>query len=179
MSRKYRSNVHLRGSYIRYQISTWLRRNKNVGFNVPFLCDQLGLNPDSVNDRRKVYGCILYWRNHFISDYRKEKKAGMFDGMDRHEAFRTAMLNFNRNDAYVFLSKWDRKSRGKYYYQPLSLAELENMDRARLINQWKGLVSVMDEMRLEEADFVLTDGTRTPISNLLDAGKKVDRLLNK
>ena len=164
MSRRHRNAIHMTGRMIRYQVSDWLKHNKNTGFNVPFLCSELGLNPDSRSDCNKIYsGCILYWRNNFVKKYKEWKKVGKLSGMDRHEAWRIMLYNFNQNDAYVFLSRWDRKLNGKYYYQPLSLSELEKMDRARLDKQWKSLGTIIDEMGLMEAKLVLPDGSRKPI----------------
>ena len=177
MSRKKRSTVHLRGNSIRYEVSKWLRHNKDTLFDVPYLCHELGLNPDSVTDRRKVYGCILYWRNKFTETYDQKKLLGELDGKTPEDAWEHMIYNFNQNDAYFFLSTKDKETHTDYFFQPLAFAELEEMDGKRLRKQWAGSPRVMSEMKLMGVNLVLPDGSRMPISDLLDAGKNMDRLL--
>lgn len=176
MGKKKRMPIHLKAYEVRYKISQWLKQNKNVLFNVPYLCGQIGLKPDSFSDRNKVYGAIVYWRTKFISFYNKWKKAGKLKDMDRYQAWDIMLFNYNQNDAYVFLSKFDKKTKASYFIQP-GFNELENMDRSRIEKQWKGIGTIINEMQIEDARLVLPDGSREPIDKLLKAGKSFDKLL--
>lgn len=178
MSRKRRNAVHLTAHGTRYRMSEWLYKHKNVPFNIPYLCEEIGMNPDSVSDRNKLYGSILYWRCRFKEEYDKAKKIGKLKDMDRYQAWNTMLFNFNQNDSYVFISKYDKKLKMHYFIQP-SFYELEEMDRKRLNKQWKGIGTIIEEMQLEDARLVLPDGERKPISELLEAGKQINKLLLK
>lgn len=177
MNRKRRSPIHLTAHATRYRMSKWLKLNKSDYFDVPYLCEQIGMNPAFVSDRNKVYGGILYWRSRFINEYYKWKKAGKFEGKNRYDAWAVMLHNYNQNDAYVFLSKWDKKLKTRYYIQP-SFYELEAMDRKRLEKQWKGIGTIIEEMMLFDARLILPSGERKPIRELLEAGKSVGELLN-
>ena len=178
MKRRKRNPVKVRSTAIGFKISKWckLHYNDETLFNIPILCEELGLNPDSRKDYNKVYNEIKIQRNGLILLYKKWKKLGKLKGMNCYVAWNIMLKNYNQNDKYVFLSKYDKKIKCNYYIQP-SFYELEEMDRNRLNNQWKGIISVMDEMKTVGAQLVLSDGKREPVENLLKAGKKVDNLL--
>jgi len=171
--RKKRSAVHLTRHMLRYKASQWLKQNKNVPFNIPILTEALGLDPYSRVDVARVYqDVILYWRKKFIEFYFKQKKAGFLDKLNCYESWDMLLYNYNQNDAYVFLF-----DRGLNCYLQPGFKELENMDKQRLNRQWKGIHTVIDEMSLFNAKLVLPDGSRKPVSDLLNAGKDVDKLL--
>jgi len=178
MKRKKRSAVKIRPSKLRYDISKWCKLHYKDGtlFNVPMLCDELGLDPDSRKDYNNVYGVILSWRNGLIDYYNKQKTIGMLIGMNRYEAWDTMLDNYNKNDAYAFLSRYDKESKVKYFIQP-SFDELESMDIKRIDKQWKGIKTVLEEMQTYDAQLVLSDGERKPVSSFLKASKRIDGLL--
>jgi len=178
MKRRKSKPIKTKVSDISYKISKWCKLHYNDGtlFDVPMLCKQIGLNPDSRSDYNKVYSIILSWRNGFIDFYNKLKITGMLDGMNRYEAWDTMLDNYNKNDAYVFLSKYNKKEKVKYFIQP-GFVELESLDKKRLEKQWKGIGTVIDEMLVFDARLILPDGSRKSVSELLKAGKKVDKLL--
>ena len=176
MKKRKRNAIGITYNPIRSKISRWCYNNKNELFNIPILTDEIGLDSNNYNDRTKVYNHIVYWRNKFKDFYFKQKKAGVIDDMNRYEAWDTMLYNYNQNDAYVFLSKYDTENRCHYFVQP-GFDMLENMDKQRLNKQWKGIQTIMDEMKLEDARLILSDGTRKPISDLLEAGKNVGELL--
>jgi len=178
MKRKKRNPVNLKANTLRYQISKWCKTHKDEAFNVPILTEELGLNPDSFSDRNNVYRCILYWREKFKDFYEKQKRIGTIDNMNRYEAWDTMLYNYNQNDAYVFLSKYDKELRCHYFVQP-GFDMLENMDKRRLNKQWKGIKTVIEEMQLQDARLILSDGSRQPITELLEAGKNVTELLGE
>jgi len=177
MKRKKRNPVNLKTNLLRYKISEWCSKHKDELFNVPLLTKELGLNPDSFSDRNQVYSCILYWRNKFKEFYEKQKKIGTIDNMNRYEAWDTMLYNYNLNDAYVFLSRYDKEMNCYYFVQP-GFDMLENMDKRRLNKQWKGIQTVIEEMQLQDARLILSDGSRKPINELLEAGEHVSELLD-
>lgn len=177
MGRRKRCPVNLNGRLLRYKASEWLRKNKGLLFNVPILCEELGFDPDNRHHYAKVYqGVIVYWRKKFLEFFEKSKKTGKLEGKNRYKAWECMIRNYNQNDAYVFLSKFDKKYRVKYFVQP-GFDMLENMDRKRLERQWKGIGSIVDEMQMEDARLVLPDGTRKPVQELIEASKKINDLL--
>ena len=164
----------LRSNPIRYKASEWMRRNKDEPFTIPLLTEYLGLNPDSRKDTAMVYqDVILYWRKKALEYYNVLKKLGYLDNVNHYEAWDILLYNYNQSDAYVFLFDDDRSS----YIQP-NMKELEEMDRERIKKQWDGILSVMDEMKVEDALF-LTDGVQLPVAELEQAGKKFDGLLGE
>ena len=174
MSRKKRNAINLTKHSLRYKASEWLHENKGVPFNNPILTEEVGLDPYSRIDTARVYqDVILYWRRKFIEFYYKHKEAGLLDGVDAYASWDLLLYNYNQNDAYVFL--FDRKM--KQYIQP-GFDELEVMDKKRLNRQWKGINTVIDEMKLFKAQLILSDGSKKPVTDLLKAGKSVDKLLN-
>ena len=174
MGKKKRHPIKMRNNLIRNRASEWLRKNKGVYFNTPFLVEQLGLNPDNKKHYDSVYSTVIcYWRNHFIKYYKECKKNGDLEGLDRYKAWTVMLYNFNMNDAYVFLFE----PKKGYYIQP-SFAELEEMDKVRLQKQWKGILTVIDEMQTIDANVLLDSGKEIPVKDLLKAGKKVDNLLD-
>lgn len=175
MGRRKRSPIELPYHPLRAKASKWLHDNKNVAFNNPILTEAIGLNPESRSDTQAVYQTVICsWRKHFIDLYKKWKKAGLLDGKNPNDAWDIMTYNFNQNDAYIFL--YDRET--GYYKQP-DFSEIETMDRGRLEKQWKGIGTVIDEMMVCNAQLILSDGTRKPITDLLKAGTKVDRLLDR
>ena len=179
MKGRKRKPIRTRVSDTSFNMSKWCRLHYKDGtiFNVPMLCNELGMNPDSRSDYNKVYGVILSWRNGLIDYYNKQKKIGMLDGMNRYEAWDVMLNNYNKNDAYVFLSQYDKTANIKYFIQP-SFDMLENMDIKRIEKQWRGIKTVLEEMQTVDAQLKLPDGSRQPVTKLLKAGKKVDTLLS-
>jgi len=179
MKRKKRSPIKIRSNNIRYDMSKWCRRHHKDGtlFNIPLLCNELGLNPDSRTDYNKVYGNIVSWRKGFIETYKKWKKLGLLDDMDKYEAWNTMLSNYNKNDAYVFLSEYDTDVQVHYFIQP-SFHKIERMDMSRLEKQWKGIKTIVEEMQTYDAQLVLTSGDRESVTKLLKASKNVDKLLS-
>lgn len=159
-------------------MSKWCKIHYNDGtlFDVPFLCKELGMNPDSRSDYNSVYNAIKYWRTEFINFYTMKKKIGFIDGMNRYEAWNIMLDNYNKNDSYVFLGEYD-KSSGCYYFIQPNFDKLESMDRRRLIRQWKGIGTVIDEMITVDARLVLSDGSYKPVKKLLESGKDVTKML--
>jgi len=162
------------------KMSKWCRLHYNDGtlFNVPSLCEELGMNPDSRTDYQKIYGVIKSWRDGFISKYNKMKEAGALNDMTRYEAWDIMLHNYNKNDAYVFLSIYDKEGDCRYFIQP-SFLDLEDMDKKRLERQWNGIMTVIKEMQILDARLVLPDGSRKPITELLEAGNDVNKLLKE
>lgn len=142
-------------------------------FDNYILTQELGFNPEYRIHYVRVYqDVICYWRKKFIEFYHKQKQANLLKDIDRYSAWDLLLYNYNQNDAYVFL--YDRKA--KCYIQP-DFKELENIDKNRLEKQWKGICSVIEEMQLFQADLVLSDGSRKPIGDLLEAGREVNNIL--
>lgn len=175
MGRKRRGTVPLRKHNLRFTASKWLKEHKDTPFNNPYLTEQLGLNPILRTDCSKVYQDVIsYWRKKFIDEYRKYKKDGKLDGLNRYDAWDVMLYNYNQNDAYVFL--FDRSTGS--YVQP-DFDELEEMDKFRLEQKWKGITSIISEMQLVDAQLIIPSGEKRPVSELLNASKKVGKLLNK
>lgn len=179
MKGRKRKPIKTKASDVSYKMSKWCRLHYKDGtlFNVPMLCEELGLNPDSRSDYNKVYSVILSWRNGLIDYYNKQKTIGTLIGMDRYEAWDVMLGNYNKNDAYVFLSTHDKETNIKYFIQP-SFDMLENMDIKRIEKQWKGIKTMLEEMQTVGAQLKLSDGSRQPVTKLLKAGRKVDSLLS-
>jgi len=171
--RKKRTPVNTKSSLIRYRASSWFRRNKSSPFTVPFLTEQLGLNREKSKDVNLVYrDVICYWRKKAIKSFIDIKKQGGFPkGKTRNEIWDIFLRNLNQNDIYVFLFDHDCG----YYVQP-NFSELENLDRTRLIKQWKGIKTVLDEMDIYDAR-VLLDSKPKKVEELRDTGEKFDKAL--
>jgi len=179
MGKKRRGTVPLRKNNLRYAASKWLKEHKNEPFNSPYLTEQLGLNPISRIDCSKIYQDVIsYWRKKFIDEYRKYKKDGKLYGLTRYEAWDVMLDNYNKNDAYVFLSDYDPDAKVHYFTQP-SFHKVERMDMDRLEKQWRGIKTVVEEMQTYDAQLVLSDGKREPVSSLLKAGRRIDGLLGE
>jgi hypothetical protein len=164
----------LRANDLRYKVSEWCKRNTGVSFDVPFLAKELGMNPDSRADCAKVYSVIKYWRDKGIETFKHWVAIGIIPpGETRYIRWDVFLLNYNRNDAYIFLYDYDNE----YYIQP-GFDELERMDKKRLQHQWNGILTIIDEMQVYDTR-LLIDGTQKPVTELLKAGKNVDMLLGK
>ena len=180
MKRRKRTPIKIKPNDLRYRMSKWCKLHYKDGtlFDIPLLCKELKLNPDSRNDYNKVYSNILSWRNGFIEKYKEYKTAGQLIGLNKYEAWDTMLDNYNKNDAYIFLSKYDPDAKVHCFIQP-SFHEIERMDMNRLEKQWRGIKTVVEEMHVYDAQLVLSDGKRKPVDTLLKAGKKVDGLLGE
>lgn len=174
MGRRARSPVHLQANDIRYAMSTWCRRNHGKPFTVPALSMALGMNPDSRDDCTKIYGGLKYWRDKAVEKFKKMVDQGILPrDADRYQRWDSFLLSYNNNDAYVFLFNRETGT----YFQP-NFKELEEMDRVRLSRQWHGILTVIDEMIVYDAQLALSDGSKHPVRDLIDAGESVDRLLD-
>lgn len=166
--------MKLRMNNLRYKASEWCKRNRDTPFDTPMLAQALGMDPDSRSDCSRVYTSIIkYWRDEAIIQFRKWVKVGIIPlDKDRYSRWDIFLYNYNQNDAYIFL--FDTKN--KYYIQP-SLDELERMDKKRLQRQWQGILTVIDEMKTYD-NRLLLDGVQKPITELIEAGRGVDLLLD-
>ena len=135
---------------------------------------ELGMDPDSRSDCSEVYNSLKYWRDNGIKQFKKWEAVGIIPkDRERYTRWDIFLYNYNQNDAYIFL--YDNEN--KYYIQP-GFDELERMDKKRLQRQWKGIGTVIEEMIIYD-NRLLTDGIQVPITELLDAGKQVDSLLDQ
>ena len=168
-----RSPVHMTRHTLRYKASSWMRKNKDLPFDTPYLTEQLGLNPDSRLDVKRVYNDVIkYWRIKALEKFKEWKEAGLFpNDKNRYEIWNNFLYNCNQNDFYVFLYDWKLKC----FMQP-DFGKLERMDKRRLEKQWKGVCSIIEEMKLYDAH-LLINGQQKPITELLEAGKKFQKLL--
>lgn len=169
-----RMPVKLRANNLRYKTSDWCKRNKDTPFDTPLLAKELGMDPDSRSDCSELYNSVIkYWRDKGIEQFKKWDSLGIIPkDRDRYTRWDIFLYNYNQNDAYIFL--FDNEN--KYYVQP-GFDELERMDKKRLQRQWKGIGTVIEEM-IAYDNRLLIDGSQMPITELLNAGKEVDALLD-
>lgn len=168
-----RTPVHMTRNMLRFKASKWLRKNKDVSFDIPLLTQQLGLDPNYRIHYQRVYNQVIkYWRKKAIEKFREWKESGLLpSNKNRYELWDIFTFNCNQNDFYIFLYDWKRKC----FMQP-GFDKLERMDKIRLEKQWKGICSIIEEMQVYDAH-LLINGTQKPITELIDAGKKFQNLL--
>lgn len=166
--------MKLSNKVLRSHMLHWFRDNgwhypeMGTPFTVPFLTNELGMDPESRNDTGRVYNIIRYMLKQAQKHYMKNK--GYFDGENKYDNWDAFMVSLNNNDIYVFMSKREKKQ--VYYVQP-SFQELESIDYDRVKRQLSGVVTVVDEMT-ERDEKLLSSGR--PAGELLDASRKVNNV---
>lgn len=125
----------------------WGQKDKQPErFNIPILCEWMGLDPENAKNQRMVYHqVILIWRKMFTAwfkdlQFRKELPLDM----NRYEIWDTVINNYNQNDKYLFFAK--RESTTSCYFVQPSLSEMENMDLSRIGKQLKSVITILEEM---------------------------------
>lgn len=154
---------------LRSHICRWVRENgwqyPNMGtpFTVPYLTNELGLDPESRHDTNRVYQIIMYMRSQATKHYIKNR--GFFKGENKYENWDALMISLNNKDIYVFMAV--REKRQVFYIQP-NFQELEKMDYERVLKHLGSLATVVTDMT--ERDEILLSSGR-PAAELLDASR--------
>lgn len=140
----------------------WGKNGHADAFNIPLLCEWMGLDPDNVHNRGKIYSAtICYWRNYFVKWFGDKLRNGTITGENRFERWKNGIKTYNDIDAYVFFS---RREIGKkpYFIQP-SFAEMEQTDQRRLNCQMAGIITILKEMKEYDAHLVPSNREVTPM----------------
>lgn len=146
----------------------WKYPEMGTPFTVPFLTEELGLDPESRHETNRVYTVIRSMLKQAQKHYMKNR--GYFNGENRYDNWDAFMVSLNNNDIYVFMSKREKKQ--VYYIQP-SFQELEQIDYDRVKKHLKSVITVIDDMT-ERDEKLLSSGR--PAGELLDATRTVNNV---
>lgn len=127
----------------------WIYPKSGKSFTIPQLMIDLSLNPDSKSKYHQVYSTIKNMRKGMIDFYISnmpslDNHGNPIKSKNRYERWDILMYNYNTGTIPSFFLLFDRKQNS--FIQP-NFIQLEKMDKKRLENLAKGLVSIIEEMK--------------------------------